>query len=119
MAIGGYDYDVFINCPFDPEYRSVLDALVFVVHDCGFRVRCALEVATVLNGEVRRKNVVSNMTYGPWDLVSFHSGVMTLLPGDVISTGTPGAVVLRDGDVVECRITGFAPLSNPVGDTSG
>jgi 2-keto-4-pentenoate hydratase/2-oxohepta-3-ene-1,7-dioic acid hydratase in catechol pathway len=74
----------------------------------------ALEVATVLNGEVRRKNVVSNMTYGPWQLVSFHSEVMTLLPGDVISTGTPGAVVLRNGDVLECRIEGFEPLKNPV-----
>ena len=78
-----------------------------------------LQVATVLNGEVRRENLVSNMTYGPWELVSFHSQVMTLVPGDVISTGTPGAMVLRDGDVVECRITGFEPLSNPVGQTSG
>lgn len=74
----------------------------------------ALEVATVLNGEVRRKNTVSNMTFSPWSLVSFHSKVMTLLPGDVISTGTPGAVVIRDGDVAECRITGFEPLCNPI-----
>ena len=35
-------------------------------------------------------------------------------PGDVISTGTPGAVVLRDGDVLECRIEGLTPLKNPV-----
>jgi 2-keto-4-pentenoate hydratase/2-oxohepta-3-ene-1,7-dioic acid hydratase in catechol pathway len=74
----------------------------------------ALEVATVLNGEVRRSNTVSNMTFSPWWLVSFHSRVMTLLPGDVISTGTPGAVVIQEGDVAECRITGFEPLSNPV-----
>lgn len=74
----------------------------------------ALEVSTILNGEVRRTNTVSNMTFSPWDLVSFHSKVMTLLPGDVISTGTPGAVVIQDGDVAECRITGFEPLSNPV-----
>jgi len=73
-----------------------------------------LTVATVLNGEVKRENVVSNMTFSPWFLVSFHSKVMTLLPGDIISTGTPGAVQIRDGDVVECRITGFEPLSNPV-----
>ena len=39
-----------------------------------------LAVATVLNGEVRRKNVVSNMTFSPWFLLSFHSKVMTLLP---------------------------------------
>jgi 2-keto-4-pentenoate hydratase/2-oxohepta-3-ene-1,7-dioic acid hydratase in catechol pathway len=74
----------------------------------------ALEVATVLNGEIHRSNQVSNMTFSPWFLVSFHSRVMTLLPGDVISTGTPGAVVIQDGDVAECRITGFEPLSNPV-----
>ena len=73
-----------------------------------------LTVATVLNGEVRRENAVSNMTFSPWFLVSFHSKVMTLLPGDVISTGTPGAVEIRDGDVVSCRIDGFEPLSNPV-----
>jgi 2-keto-4-pentenoate hydratase/2-oxohepta-3-ene-1,7-dioic acid hydratase in catechol pathway len=74
----------------------------------------ALEVSTVLNGDVRRTNTVSNMTFSPWWLVSFHSRVMTLLPGDVISTGTPGAVVIEEGDVAECHITGFEPLSNPV-----
>ena len=74
----------------------------------------ALEVATVLNGKVHRSNTVSNMTFSPWFLVSFHSRVMTLLPGDVISTGTPGAAVIHDGDVAECRITGFEPLSNPI-----
>jgi 2-keto-4-pentenoate hydratase/2-oxohepta-3-ene-1,7-dioic acid hydratase in catechol pathway len=74
----------------------------------------ALEVATVLNGKVHRRNTVSNMTFSPWWLVSFHSWVMTLLPGDVISTGTPGAVVIQEGDMAGCRITGFEPLSNPV-----
>jgi 2-keto-4-pentenoate hydratase/2-oxohepta-3-ene-1,7-dioic acid hydratase in catechol pathway len=73
-----------------------------------------LTVATVLNREVRRENVVSNMTFSPWYLVSFHSKVMTLLPGDIISTGTPGAVEIRDGDVISCRIDGFEPLSNQV-----
>jgi 2-keto-4-pentenoate hydratase/2-oxohepta-3-ene-1,7-dioic acid hydratase in catechol pathway len=79
----------------------------------------ALEVFTVLNGEVRRTNTVSNMMFSPWWLVSFHSQVMTLLPGDIISTGTPGAVVIREGDVAECRISGFEPLSNPVVRQSG
>ena len=74
----------------------------------------ALEVSTVINGELHRKNSVSNMTFSPWFLVSFHSRVMTLLPGDIISTGTPGAVVIRDGDAVSCEITGFETLSNPV-----
>ena len=38
-----YETNVFINCPFDAEYRPVLEALVFAVHDAGFRARCALE----------------------------------------------------------------------------
>ena len=54
------------------------------------------------------------MTFSPEFLVSFHSKVMTLLPGDVISTGTPGAVEIQDGDVVSCYIDRFEPLSNPV-----
>lgn len=38
-----YDDQVFINCPFDGEYRPLFEALVFAVHDCGFVARCALE----------------------------------------------------------------------------
>lgn len=75
-----------------------------------------LEVATVINGSIHRKNVVSNMTFRPWYLVSFHSKVMSMLPGDIISTGTPGAVVIKEGDVVECQIDGFQTLVNPVRD---
>ena len=74
-----------------------------------------LEVSTVLNGEVRRNNTVSNMTFSPYELVAFHSRVMTLLPGDIISTGTPGAVEISLGDVAGCRIDGFESLVNPVG----
>jgi len=74
----------------------------------------ALEVSTVRNGEVHRTNTVSNMTFSPAHLVSFHSQVMPLFPGDVISTGTPGAVVIEDGDVAECRIPGVGTLTNPV-----
>jgi 2-keto-4-pentenoate hydratase/2-oxohepta-3-ene-1,7-dioic acid hydratase in catechol pathway len=54
------------------------------------------------------------MTFRPWWLVAFHSRVMTLLPGDVISTGTPGAVHIRSGDTAGVQITGFRDLSNPV-----
>ncbi|MGG0719239.1 fumarylacetoacetate hydrolase family protein [Robertmurraya massiliosenegalensis] len=75
-----------------------------------------LEVSTTINGNLHRKNKVSNMTFNPWYLVSFHSKVMTLLPGDIISTGTPGAVVIRDGDVVGCEIDGFDTLTNTVID---
>jgi 2-keto-4-pentenoate hydratase/2-oxohepta-3-ene-1,7-dioic acid hydratase in catechol pathway len=74
----------------------------------------ALEVATLLNGEVHRRNAVSNMTFRPWWLVAFHSRVMTLLPGDIISTGTPGAAHIRPGDTTGCSIVGFRDLSNNV-----
>jgi 2-keto-4-pentenoate hydratase/2-oxohepta-3-ene-1,7-dioic acid hydratase in catechol pathway len=76
-----------------------------------------LNVATVNNNEIHRQNVVANMTFRPWFLVSFHSKVMKLLPGDIISTGTPGAVVIRDGDIVQCRIDGFETLQNGVVDS--
>lgn len=73
-----------------------------------------VEVATVINGEVHRSNVVARMRYDPAFLVSFHSKVMPLFPGDIISPGTPGAVQIRPGDVVECRIPGVGVLRNPV-----
>lgn len=76
----------------------------------------ALAVATVLNGRIHAQNVVANMTFSPAFLVSFLSQVMTLLPGDIISTGTPGACAIADGDIVECRISGFRSLVNPVLD---
>ncbi len=74
-----------------------------------------IEVATVLNGEVHRRNTVGHMRYDPAFLVSFHSKVMPLLPGDILSTGTPGAVQINPGDVVQCRIPGVGVLTNPVG----
>jgi len=75
-----------------------------------------LKVATMINGRRHAENVAANMTFPPDYLVAFHSGVMTLLPGDIISTGTPRAVHIKDGDVIECRISGFPALSNPVQD---
>lgn len=74
----------------------------------------AVEVSTVINGQVHRSNRVANMTFPPAFLVSFHSQVMPLFPGDIISTGTPGAVKISPGDVVECRIPGAGVLTNPV-----
>lgn len=75
-----------------------------------------LKVATVINGEIYAENIISNMTFPPSYLVSFHSKVMTLLPGDIIATGTPRAVQLNDGDIIECRIDGFSSLRNSVID---
>ena len=76
----------------------------------------SLSVATMINGKVHAKNKVSNMTFPPDFLVSFHTSVMTMLPGDIISTGTPRATPLAHGDVVGCNIDGFIPLENPVID---
>lgn len=78
-----------------------------------------IEVTTVHGGEPARRNVVANMLHAPWKLVAFFSAVMPLEPGDVISTGTPGAVVLRDGDVVGCAIPGVSEIACPVEDVKG
>lgn len=76
----------------------------------------ALKVATVINRKVHAQNTISNMTFPPEFLVSFHSEVMTMLPGDIISTGTPRAVHIQEGDIIECHIDGFPALKNPVID---
>lgn len=76
----------------------------------------ALEVRTTLDGEVRRRNVVANMRFSPARLVAFFSQVMTLEPGDVIATGTPGAVVLSHGSTVGCVIPGVGEIACPVVD---
>jgi 2-keto-4-pentenoate hydratase/2-oxohepta-3-ene-1,7-dioic acid hydratase in catechol pathway len=78
----------------------------------------ALTVQTIRNGEIMAENVVRNMTFPPFELVAFHSRVMTLEPGDIISTGTPGAVHIRHGDVVQCHIEGIGTLQNPVVDSN-
>ena len=80
-----------------------------------------LTVQSVHNGRLHAANVVANMTHRPARLVSLHSSIQGWYPGDVLSTGTPRAFGLADGDVAECRITGpdgfaFAPLRNPVVD---
>jgi len=75
-----------------------------------------LLVSTVKNNEIYAENRVSNMTFSPGELVSFHSEVMTLKPGDIILTGTPGAVNIRHNDIIEARISGFETLINNVID---
>lgn len=72
-----------------------------------------VEVTTVV-GSQRRTNTVARMRFSPAFLVSFHSKVMPLQPGDIISSGTPGAIPVRPGDVAECRIPGVGVLRNPV-----
>ncbi|MEV5410324.1 fumarylacetoacetate hydrolase family protein [Thermopolyspora sp. NPDC052614] len=73
-----------------------------------------IEVTTVVNGDRRRSNVVANMTHRPASLISFHSQMMPLFPGDIISTGTPGAIVVADGDFAEAVIPGIGRLGTGV-----
>ena len=80
-----------------------------------------LEVQSIHNGEVYAKNVVSNMTHKPDRLISLHSSIQGWYAGDVLSTGTPRAFEIQDGDMAECRIVGpdgfeMEPLINPVVD---
>ena len=80
-----------------------------------------LNVQSVHNGEVYAENVVSNMTHRPARLVSLHSSIQGWYAGDILSTGTPRAFHIQDGDIAECRIQGpdgfeMEPLKNPVVD---
>ncbi|MGN7398013.1 fumarylacetoacetate hydrolase family protein [Peribacillus frigoritolerans] len=73
-----------------------------------------VSVSTVLNGESIHTNTIRNMMFPPWLIVSYFSKIVTLSPGDIIMTGTPGSVLLSDGDIVECKINDFPSLRNPV-----
>ena len=80
-----------------------------------------LTVQSVKNGEVYAENVVNNMTHRPARLVSLHSSIQGWYAGDVLSTGTPRAFPIEEGDIAECRIYGpdgfeMKALSNPVID---
>ena len=65
--------------------------------------------------KLRQNSNTNRMIFKPAELVSFISTNMTLLPGDVILTGTPGGVgPIQSGDRLEVRIQGLAPLVNTV-----
>jgi len=67
------------------------------------------------NGLLRQNSNTRELIFKPAELVSFISTNMTLLPGDVILTGTPGGVgPIQSGDKLEVRIQGLAPLTNTV-----
>lgn len=51
-----YSSNVFINCPFDDEYKALFDTIVFAVHDCGFIARCAKEADN--SGDVRISKII-------------------------------------------------------------
>ena len=52
-----YNDNVFINCPFDKQYKSIFNAIVFAIHDAGFIARCSLEI--IDSGQTRLEKIVS------------------------------------------------------------
>ncbi len=93
-------YDTFACC--GPTMVRGLDP-------ADLRVQCRV------NGVTRQDGRTSDMVFGPAALVAFISHVMTLLPGDLVSTGTPSGVgKLEAGDVVEVELEGIGVLRNPV-----
>jgi 2-keto-4-pentenoate hydratase/2-oxohepta-3-ene-1,7-dioic acid hydratase in catechol pathway len=70
---------------------------------------------TRLNGDTVQSGQSQDMVYGVATLIEYITSFMTLLPGDVLLTGTPeGVGRLSDGDVVEVEVEGVGTLSNPV-----
>jgi 2-keto-4-pentenoate hydratase/2-oxohepta-3-ene-1,7-dioic acid hydratase in catechol pathway len=70
---------------------------------------------TYLNGELKQHSSTSDLIFGVPEEISFISHVMTLLPGDVIATGTPSGISrMKPGDVVEIKIEGIGTLKNYV-----
>lgn len=75
-----------------------------------------LHISTYLNGEIKQSSNTSMLIFSVPKLISFISNVMTLLPGDVISTGTPSGIgQMKKGDTVEIHIEGIGILRNHVG----
>src|SRR5262245_35986806 len=93
-------FDTF--CPIGPEIVSGVDP-------------SGAAIATRVNGALRQSARVSDMVFSPAFLLAYVSRMMTLLPGDLILTGTPAGVgPLSPGDVVEVEIEGVGVLRNPV-----
>jgi len=76
-----YSDNVFINCPFDAEYRCLFDAIVFTIVDCGFRARCALEEedGSVIRAE-KIFQLITNCKYGIHDISRTEIDPATTLP---------------------------------------
>ena len=92
-------YDTF--CPLGPWIDTDIDPF-------------NLEIETFVDGELRRKGNTKDLLHSIPEIIEFCSDVWTLLPGDVICTGTPsGLGGFVDGQTVEIRIEGLGSLSNP------
>jgi 2-keto-4-pentenoate hydratase/2-oxohepta-3-ene-1,7-dioic acid hydratase in catechol pathway len=94
-------FDTF--CPLGPAIDTELDPLE------GLSIICRV------NGDIRQTGSTADMVFGVGELVAHISSIMTLLPGDVILTGTPAGVgPIEAGDTVEVEIEGIGVLTNPV-----
>ncbi len=94
-------YDTF--CPLGPAIETEFDPLEGV------------DVICRVNGEVRQTGQTTDLVFGVAELIEYVTRVMTLLPGDVILTGTPAGVgPIVDGDVVEVDVQSIGVLTNPV-----
>jgi 2-keto-4-pentenoate hydratase/2-oxohepta-3-ene-1,7-dioic acid hydratase in catechol pathway len=95
-------FDTF--CPLGPWIETDLDS-------------SDLAVRTLVNGQPRQQARTSQLEHGVASLLAFVSRVMTLLPGDVLLTGTPAGVgPLEPGDRVEVEVEGIGVLANEVVD---
>lgn len=94
-------YDTF--CPLGPAIDTDVDPQE------GLAITCRV------NDEVTQAGSTSDLVFGIGEIISFVSHIMTLLPGDVILTGTPeGVGPIVDGDRVEVEVEGVGVLVNPV-----
>lgn len=93
-------FDTF--CPLGPWIETDLDP-------SNVSIRCTL------NGDLRQDGMTSDMIFDPITLVAHISRIMTLVPGDVILTGSPAGVSpIKPGDTVEIEIEGIGRIANPV-----
>ncbi len=96
----GKGYDTF--CPLGPWIETELDP-------------SDITVTTTVDGEVRQDGHVSEMIFTISELIEYASEIMTLLPGDVLLTGTPeGVGQLAAGNTVTVAVSGVGELTNPV-----
>lgn len=93
-------FDTF--CPLGPVIETEVDLV-------------AGEITTRVNGESRQSGGFADMVHSVAEIVAYASSVFTLLPGDVVLTGTPAGVgPIVDGDLVEVSVPAIGTLSNPV-----
>ncbi len=94
-------FDTF--CPLGPAIETELDPLE------------RLAVICKVNGQVRQAGFTSDMVFGVAEILEYITAFMTLLPGDVVLTGTPSGVSkVEAGDVMEVEIDGIGTLTNRV-----